>query len=148
MEREGFLMAGIRVYHRVWQLYVANIVLFVMLMAIISYTSHLLTTSRYINYFDGTSFFLQEPGLALGKVLFAEIFVLISGFTAGGVRAHHRLQGEPREVVARGVIDKHREKSETTEKIEPEVAFIGRWTSCTGEEFQEHVQFWYTCGLP
>ena len=69
LERGGFLAAGIRVYHRVWQLYVAHIVLFVTLMATISYTSHLLTSSRYIDYFDGTSFFLQEPGLALVKVL-------------------------------------------------------------------------------
>ena len=69
MEREGFLTAGIRVYQRVWQLYVANIVLFVMLIAIICYTADLLNTSRYIDYFIGTPSFFQEPGLALAKVL-------------------------------------------------------------------------------
>jgi hypothetical protein len=47
------------------------------------------------------------------------------------------LEREPRELVARGVIDEDAEKSEATEKIEPEVAFMGRWTSCVGEEFQE-----------
>jgi hypothetical protein len=69
LEREGFLATGIRVFHRVWQLYVAQIVLFVTLIAIISRTADLLKTSRYIDYFAGTSFFLQEPGLALAKVL-------------------------------------------------------------------------------
>ena len=69
MEREGFVIAGIRVYHRVWQLYVANIVLFVTLIAIFSYTADLLKTSRYIDYFIGTPVFFQEPGLALMKVL-------------------------------------------------------------------------------
>jgi hypothetical protein len=69
MEREGSVIAGIRVYHRVWQLYVANIVLFVTLIAIISYTADLLNTSRYIDYFIGTPDFFREPGLALVKVL-------------------------------------------------------------------------------
>src|SRR5688572_12708761 len=69
MDRDGFLIAGIRVYHRVWQLYVANIVLFVTLIAIISYTADLLNTSRYIDYFMGTPVFFQEPGHALVKVL-------------------------------------------------------------------------------
>jgi hypothetical protein len=55
--------------HRAWQLYVANIVLFVTLMTIISSTADLLKTSRYIEYFEGTSSFLQEPGLTLAKVL-------------------------------------------------------------------------------
>jgi len=69
IEREGFLTAGIRVYHRVWQLYLANLVLFVMLIVIISYTADLLKTARYIDYFMGTPVFFQEPGLALAKVL-------------------------------------------------------------------------------
>jgi hypothetical protein len=69
LERDGFVTTGVRVYHRVWQLYVANIVLFVTLMTIISSTADLLKTSRYIEYFEGTSSFLQEPGLTLAKVL-------------------------------------------------------------------------------
>jgi hypothetical protein len=69
LERGGFLAATIRVYYRVWQLYVAHIILFVTLMAIIAYISHLLTSSRYSDYFDGASFFLHEPGLVLAKVL-------------------------------------------------------------------------------
>ena len=69
IEREGFLTTGIRVYYRVWQLYVANIVLFVTLIATISYTADLLSTSRYIDYFIGTPLFFQEPGRALAKVL-------------------------------------------------------------------------------
>jgi hypothetical protein len=69
MDREGFFTAGIRMYYRVWQLYVANIVLFVTLIAVISYTADLLNTSRYIDYFIGTPVFFQEPGRALAKVL-------------------------------------------------------------------------------
>ena len=69
IEREGFVTAGVRVYRRVWQLYVANIVLFVTLMAIITSTADLLKTLRYIDYFIGTPLFFQEPGRALAKVL-------------------------------------------------------------------------------
>jgi hypothetical protein len=69
MEREGFLIAGTRVYHRIWQLYAANIVLFVMLMAIVSYTADLLKTSRYIDWFEGTSFFYRSQALRWPKVL-------------------------------------------------------------------------------
>ena len=69
MRREGFLIAGLRVYRRVWQLYITNIVLFVTLIAIISSTADLLKTSRYIDYFIGTPDFFQEPGVALARVL-------------------------------------------------------------------------------
>jgi hypothetical protein len=69
MEREGFLIAGTRMYHRVWQLYVAHIVLFVTLMATMWYTVVFLNTSR--EWFSGTAtaIFLKEPGLALVRAL-------------------------------------------------------------------------------
>src|SRR5262245_57878485 len=33
IERQGLLMAGMRIYHRVWQLYVAHVFLFMQFMA-------------------------------------------------------------------------------------------------------------------
>ena len=38
MERQGFLVAGIRVYHRLWQLYVAHVFLFMIFLAMVAYT--------------------------------------------------------------------------------------------------------------
>jgi hypothetical protein len=69
MDRNGFLIAGIRVFHRVWQIYVAHILMFITLMATLAYTSDVLKTSRYIEYYIGTEAFLKEPGLALMRVL-------------------------------------------------------------------------------
>ena len=68
MEREGFLKAGIRVYHRVWQLYVAHLVLFITLTATNSYIADSFNTSRYTEWLDTTAFF-KEPGVALVKLL-------------------------------------------------------------------------------
>ena len=71
MERQGFLAAGVRVYHRVWQLYVAHIFLFMMFMAMVSYTVDALNNSLYAEEF-GAANFLNEPGLALVKALFLQ----------------------------------------------------------------------------
>ena len=45
MERQGFLVAGIRVYHRLWQLYVAHIFLFMIFLAMVS-TPRVPSTNR------------------------------------------------------------------------------------------------------
>jgi len=68
MERQGFLIAGVRVYHRVWQLYVAHVFLFMMFMAMVAYTVGALNNSLYVEEF-GAANFLNEPGLAVVKAL-------------------------------------------------------------------------------
>jgi hypothetical protein len=68
MERQGFLLAGVRVYHRVWQLYVAHVFLFMMFMATVGYTVGALNNSLYAEEF-GAANFLNEPGLAVVKAL-------------------------------------------------------------------------------
>ena len=68
MERQGFLVAGVRVYHRVWQLYVAHVFLFMMFMATVAYTVGALNNSLYAEEF-GAANFLNEPGLAVLKAL-------------------------------------------------------------------------------
>jgi hypothetical protein len=68
LERQGFVPAGIRVYHRVWQLYVAHVFLFMMFMAMVAYTVGALNNSLYAEEF-GAANFLNEPGLALIEAL-------------------------------------------------------------------------------
>jgi hypothetical protein len=68
MERQGFLIAAVRIYHRVWQLYVAHIFLFMIFMATMAYTAGALNTSLYAEEF-GAANFLNEPGLAVVKAL-------------------------------------------------------------------------------
>ena len=68
MERQGFLAAGVRVYHRVWQLYVAHIFLFMVFLAVVAYTEGTLNKSLYSEEFGATNF-LNEPGLALVQAL-------------------------------------------------------------------------------
>ena len=68
MERQGFLVAGVRVYHRVWQLYVAHVFLFTIYLATVIYTEGALNKSLYAEEFGATNF-LQEPGLALVQAL-------------------------------------------------------------------------------
>jgi hypothetical protein len=68
LERQGFLAAGVRVYHRVWQLYVAHIFLFMVFLAVVSYTEGTLNKSLYSEEFGATNF-LNEPGLALVQAL-------------------------------------------------------------------------------
>jgi hypothetical protein len=68
MERQGFLVAGIRVYHRLWQLYVAHIFLFMIFLATVAYTQGTLNKSLYAEEFGATNF-LSEPGLALVQAL-------------------------------------------------------------------------------
>jgi hypothetical protein len=68
MERQGFLAAGVRTYHRVWQLYVAHVFLFVIFLAMVAYTEGTLNKSLYAEEFGATNF-LSEPGLALVQAL-------------------------------------------------------------------------------
>jgi hypothetical protein len=68
IERQGFLVAAVRVYHRVWQLYVAHVFLFMMFMAMMAYTAGALNNSLYAEEF-GAANFLNEPGLAVVKAL-------------------------------------------------------------------------------
>ncbi|HXV81826.1 MAG TPA: OpgC domain-containing protein, partial [Candidatus Binatia bacterium] len=68
MERQGFLIAGIRIYHRVWQLYVAHVFLFMLFMATVAYTVGALNSSLYAEEFRAANF-LDEPGVAVVKAL-------------------------------------------------------------------------------
>jgi hypothetical protein len=68
LERQGFVIAGVRIYHRVWQLYVAHVFLFMMFMATVAYTVGALNNSLYAEEFRAASF-LNEPGLAVVKAL-------------------------------------------------------------------------------
>lgn len=68
MERQGFLVAGVRVYHRVWQLYVAHVFLFMIFLAMVAYTEGTFNKSLYAEEFGATNF-LSEPGLALVQAL-------------------------------------------------------------------------------
>jgi hypothetical protein len=68
MERQGFVIAAVRIYHRVWQLYVAHVFLFMMFMATVAYTVGALNSSLYAEEFRAASF-LNEPGLAVVKAL-------------------------------------------------------------------------------
>jgi hypothetical protein len=68
MERQGFLIASVRVFHRVWQLYVAHVFLFMIFMAMMAYTVGALNHSLYADEF-GAANFLNEPGLAIVKAL-------------------------------------------------------------------------------
>jgi hypothetical protein len=68
MERQGFLIAAVRVGHRVWQLYVAHVFLFMIFMATVAYTVGTLNSSLYAEEFLAADF-LNEPGVAVIKAL-------------------------------------------------------------------------------
>ena len=68
MERQGFVIAAVRIYHRVWQLYVAHIFLFMLFMATVAYTVGALNSSLYAEEFRAANF-LNEPGVAVVKAL-------------------------------------------------------------------------------
>ena len=68
IERQGWLMAWMRIYHRVWQLYVAHIFLFMQFMATVAYRVDALNNSIYAEEFRAADF-LKEPGLAVIKAL-------------------------------------------------------------------------------
>ena len=68
LDRQGFLPAAVRVGHRVWQLYVAHVFLFVMFMALMSYTVGALNNSLYAEELLAAEF-LNEPGVAVVKAM-------------------------------------------------------------------------------
>jgi hypothetical protein len=68
MERQGFLIAAVRIGHRVWQLYVAHVFLFMIFMATVAYTVGALNSSLYAEEFLAADF-LNEPGVAVIKAL-------------------------------------------------------------------------------
>ena len=68
LERQGFLIAAVRVGHRVWQLYVAHVFLFMIFMATVAYTVGALNSSLYAEEFLAADF-LNEPGVAVIKAL-------------------------------------------------------------------------------
>jgi len=68
LERQGFVVAGVRIYQRVWQLYVAHVFLFMIYMAMVAYTVDALNNALYAEEF-GAANFLDQPGLALVNAL-------------------------------------------------------------------------------
>jgi hypothetical protein len=68
LDRQGFLIAAVRVGHRVWQLYVAHVFLFMIFMATVAYTVGTLNRSLYAEEFLAADF-LNEPGVAVIKAL-------------------------------------------------------------------------------
>ena len=68
MERQGFLIAAVRIGHRTWQLYVAHVFLFMIFMATVAYTVGALNSSLYAEEFQAADF-LNEPGVAVIKAL-------------------------------------------------------------------------------
>jgi hypothetical protein len=68
LERQGFLIAAARVGHRVWQLYVAHVFLFMIFMATVAYTVGTLNSALYAEEFLAADF-LNEPGVAVIKAL-------------------------------------------------------------------------------
>jgi hypothetical protein len=68
LERQGFLIAAVRVGHRVWQLYVAHVFLFMIFLATVAYTVGTLNSSLYAEEFLAADF-LNEPGVAVIKAL-------------------------------------------------------------------------------
>jgi hypothetical protein len=68
LERQGFLVAAVRVGHRVWQLYVAHVFLFMIFMATVAYTVGTLNSSLYADELLAADF-LHEPGVAVIKAL-------------------------------------------------------------------------------
>src|SRR2546428_813833 len=64
----GLLRAAMRIYHRVWQLYVAHVFLFMQFMATVAYVVDDLNNSIYAEEFRAADF-LKEPGLAVMKAL-------------------------------------------------------------------------------
>ncbi len=68
IEYQGLLRAWMRIYHRVWQLYVAHVFLFMQFMATVAYLVDALNNAIYAEEFRAADF-LKEPGLAVIKAL-------------------------------------------------------------------------------
>jgi len=68
MGRQGFVIAAVRVGHRVWQLYVAHVFLFVVFIAMMAYSVEALNSSLYAEESQAADF-LSDPGVAVVKAL-------------------------------------------------------------------------------
>jgi hypothetical protein len=68
IEQRGLLRAAMRIYHRVWQLYVAHVFLFMQFMATVAYLVDDLNNAIYAEEFRVADF-LKEPGVAVIKAL-------------------------------------------------------------------------------
>jgi hypothetical protein len=68
IERQGLLRAAMRMYHRVWQLYVAHVFLFMQFMATTAYLVDTFSNAIYAEELRAADF-LKEPGVAVIKAL-------------------------------------------------------------------------------
>lgn len=64
LDRQGALMASARIYHRVWQLYVAHVFLFMLFMATVAHAAATLNAGLYADEFRAADF-LNEPDIAV-----------------------------------------------------------------------------------
>lgn len=64
LDRQGTLTATARIYHRVWQLYVAHIFLFMLFMAAVAHAAASLNAGLYADEFRAADF-LKEPDVAV-----------------------------------------------------------------------------------
>jgi hypothetical protein len=67
-DRQGVLMGTVRVYQRVWQLYVAHVFLFMLFMAMVAHTVSAFDSSIYSEEF-GAGDFIKEPDVAVMMAL-------------------------------------------------------------------------------
>jgi hypothetical protein len=67
-ERQGLLWAGARIYHRVWQLYVAHAFLFVLFIATVAHSASRLNSALFAEELRAADF-LKEPDVAVVKAL-------------------------------------------------------------------------------
>jgi hypothetical protein len=63
-DRQGPLLATARIYHRVWQLYVAHVFLFMLFMATVAHAASSLNAGLYADEFRAADF-LKEPEMAV-----------------------------------------------------------------------------------
>ena len=68
MRREGFVFSGLRVWRRVWQLYVAHLFLFIIFTAEVAWTSMRFDNPMYVEEMNIASF-LDEPHIAILEAL-------------------------------------------------------------------------------
>src|SRR5919108_3564292 len=68
IEQQGLLRATMRIYHRVWQLYVAHVFLFMQFMATTAYLVDTFNNAIYAEELRAADF-LKEPGVAVVKAV-------------------------------------------------------------------------------
>lgn len=68
MRREGFVFTGLRIWSRVWQLYVAHLFLFVIFVAQVAWTAMRFDNPMYVEEMNIASF-LDEPHVAILQAL-------------------------------------------------------------------------------